>query len=300
MKLMNRSAVSKRLKSPISATKTSAVSVSTPRRQRKRLTVSRHGSCSAVSWIETLERLDPTINKIDRVHIAIERLLLSVELEPLLGEPPPTLHTPRFPRQHSLMTQTELRQTIPVTHPVQPRVLTSPHKITNSLQLTRRNTHRLEQPTSMQPRKPQCVTTIGLHAIAGPLGNKTGCHDLARDPLLTQIPVQPKPARPGLVTTPRPRPATNRPRHRHLLIRQRALLQQHITPNSRQTHRPRMHIQPHNYRPTSSMVGDLRMWLYRATPGNPRHSAGADHHHPATGHPALPGGNSILSSLGPL
>jgi hypothetical protein len=25
------------------------------------------------------------------------------------------------------------------------------------------------------------------------------------------------------------------------------------------------------------MVGDLRMWLYRATPGNPRHCAGADH-----------------------
>jgi hypothetical protein len=26
------------------------------------------------------------------------------------------------------------------------------------------------------------------------------------------------------------------------------------------------------------MVGDLRMWLYRATPGNPRHYAGADHY----------------------
>jgi len=27
----------------------------------------------------------------------------------------------------------------------------------------------------------------------------------------------------------------------------------------------------------SVMVGDLRMWLYRAHPGNPRRCAGADH-----------------------
>jgi hypothetical protein len=25
------------------------------------------------------------------------------------------------------------------------------------------------------------------------------------------------------------------------------------------------------------MVGDLRIWLYRGHPGNPRHYAGADH-----------------------
>jgi hypothetical protein len=27
------------------------------------------------------------------------------------------------------------------------------------------------------------------------------------------------------------------------------------------------------------MVGDIRMWLYRAHPGNPRQCAGADHSH---------------------
>jgi hypothetical protein len=31
------------------------------------------------------------------------------------------------------------------------------------------------------------------------------------------------------------------------------------------------------------MVGDLRMWLYRAHPGNPRRCAGADHTLQATG-----------------
>src|SRR5713226_6802320 len=45
------------------------------------------------------------------------------------------------------------------------------------------------------------------------------------------------------------------------------------------------------------MVGDLRMWLYRATPGNPRQCAGADHSPPTTGHRSRRGYGSILSRL---
>ncbi|MDP9277436.1 MAG: hypothetical protein M3O76_04415, partial [Actinomycetota bacterium] len=48
---INSAALWKRLKSPISLTRASAVSVSIPRRQRSRATSARHGSCSAVSRI---------------------------------------------------------------------------------------------------------------------------------------------------------------------------------------------------------------------------------------------------------
>jgi len=47
------------------------------------------------------------------------------------------------------------------------------------------------------------------------------------------------------------------------------------------------------------MVGDLRMWLYRAHPGNPRRCAGADHSRLVLGHRAPPGCGSILSYSGP-
>jgi hypothetical protein len=43
------------------------------------------------------------------------------------------------------------------------------------------------------------------------------------------------------------------------------------------------------------MVGDLRMWLYRAHPGNPRRCAGADHSLQATGRSQPRSGGSILS-----
>ncbi len=43
------------------------------------------------------------------------------------------------------------------------------------------------------------------------------------------------------------------------------------------------------------MVGDLRMWLYRAHPGNPRRCAGADHCSPSIGQSRSSHG-SILSS----
>jgi hypothetical protein len=43
------------------------------------------------------------------------------------------------------------------------------------------------------------------------------------------------------------------------------------------------------------MVGDLRMWLYRAIPGNHDRCVGADHSLPATGRRRPSGYGSILS-----
>jgi hypothetical protein len=44
------------------------------------------------------------------------------------------------------------------------------------------------------------------------------------------------------------------------------------------------------------MVGDLRMWLYRATPATHDRCVGADHSPPATGRRTPKGYGSILSS----
>jgi hypothetical protein len=131
---MNSAADLKRSKSPISATKASAVSVSMPRRQRSLATGPRHRRCCAASVDRPLERLDPTVDEVDRVHVAVEGLLLGGELEALLAQPLAPRHTPAPPGQSPSPPQAEPRQPLPVTHPIK-RVLAGADEIAHRLRL---------------------------------------------------------------------------------------------------------------------------------------------------------------------
>jgi hypothetical protein len=81
-KLINCSAVQKRLQSvPISATRPSAVSVSTPRRHRSQATSSRHGAVPGGRVELTLELLDAPVDEVQHVQVGLEGLLLMGVLE---------------------------------------------------------------------------------------------------------------------------------------------------------------------------------------------------------------------------
>ncbi len=59
------------------------------------------------------------------------------------------------------------------------------------------------------------------------------------------------------------------PLHRLLVVGQCPLCEQLVGAHRRQPNRARVHIQPTATVIDSLMVGDLRMWLYRAVPGQP-------------------------------
>ncbi len=72
------------------------------------------------------------------------------------------------------MAQAELRQPVPVAHPIQPRVLAGSHEIASGLQLARGHVDRLEQAAGEQPRELTRVPRIGLDPIARPGGTSPG------------------------------------------------------------------------------------------------------------------------------
>ena len=90
-KAINSSALRKRLKSPISATRASAVRVSTPRRQRSRPTSSRQAPARPCRGSRA-RAPDPRVDEVDRVQVAIEGDLLGRMLEALLAKPAATGH----------------------------------------------------------------------------------------------------------------------------------------------------------------------------------------------------------------
>jgi hypothetical protein len=69
------------------------------------------------------------------VHIAVEGDLLRRKLEALLAEPLAPHNRPRARRQHAPVPQAELREPMPVAHPIKTRVLTRAHEIAGRLQL---------------------------------------------------------------------------------------------------------------------------------------------------------------------
>ena len=83
----------------------------------------------------TLQLLDPRVDEVDRMHVAVEGDLLGRKLEALLAEPLAPHHRPRARRQHAPLPQTELREPMPVAHPIKTRVLTPTHEIAGRLQL---------------------------------------------------------------------------------------------------------------------------------------------------------------------
>ena len=104
------------------------------------------------------------------------------------------------------MAQTELRQAVPIAHPIQPRILTRPHQVAGGLQLRRRHVNRLEQSARMQARQLARVTRIGLHPVARPLRHQPRSDHLAIDPALDQMPVETETGRTRLIAAAHPGP----------------------------------------------------------------------------------------------
>jgi len=245
---MNSSALLKRSKSPISATSASAVSVSIPAQAAQgcdqpapRLFLGRLTN-------RALERLDPRVDKVDRVHVAVERLLLGGELEALLAEPLATRDSPRAGRQRASVPQAEPREPVPVTHPIKTRVLTGAYQIARSLQLTRGNMNRLEQPTGEQTRQLARVPAVGLDPVARPLRHQPRRHHPTIDPPLDEKPLQTKTGRTRLITTAHHGPTTQHQLDGLLVVGQRPLLQKLVSPDRRDANRPRVNVQPNGYR----------------------------------------------------
>src|SRR6266511_6020362 len=91
-----------------------------------------------VTGVQTcaLPIFDPRVDEVNRVHVAVERLLLGGELEALLAEPLATGDSPRAGRQRASVPQAEFREPVPITHPIKTRILTGAYQIARGLQLT--------------------------------------------------------------------------------------------------------------------------------------------------------------------
>jgi hypothetical protein len=92
-----------------------------------------------------------------------------VEASPLLAEPFAPHDRPGARREQPTVTETELRQPLPVAHPIKARVLTRTHQIAGGLELGRWHVDRLQQPARQQARQLARVPRIRLHPVARPL-----------------------------------------------------------------------------------------------------------------------------------
>jgi len=85
------------------------------------------------------------------------------------------------------MPQAELRQPVPITHPVETRVLAGADEIAGRLQLRCRRVDGLEQPAGMEAGELARVAPVGLDSIAWPLRHQARRHNLTGDPSLDQV-----------------------------------------------------------------------------------------------------------------
>src|SRR5262249_57386707 len=84
-----------------------------------------------------LQRLDPRVDEVDGAQVGVEGQLLGGILEALLAKPAPARDRPRRRWEQTAVTKPELRQPLPVAHPIKPRILARPHEIPGSLELRR-------------------------------------------------------------------------------------------------------------------------------------------------------------------
>jgi hypothetical protein len=163
--------------------------------------------------------------------------------------------------------QTELRQPLPVAHPVKPRVLTGTNKIASGLQLGGRHVDRLEQTAGMKPRKLARVARIGLDPITRPLRHQPRRDYGAIDPAFDQMAVETETGRARFVAAAHRRPAAQKPLHLLLVVGQRPLLQQLVGADRGQPDRPGVDVQANGYR---RRLDHGRRPPYVALPGHPR------------------------------
>src|SRR5689334_22262701 len=76
-----------------------------------------------------LELLDPSVDEVDRVQVAVEGELFGGEREALLGQPLAADDAPGCARQEQPVAQAELRQPMPVAHAIKPRILAGANEI---------------------------------------------------------------------------------------------------------------------------------------------------------------------------
>src|SRR5439155_8973199 len=140
-----------------------------------------------------LELRNPRVDEVDRVQVGVEGLLLGGELEALLAEPAAPSDRPGTARQRPPVAQAELREALPIAHPIKPRVLAGAHQIASSLQLARGHMDRLQQPASEQTSKLARVTAVGLDAISRPLRHQPRRHHQAVEAALDQETLETEP-----------------------------------------------------------------------------------------------------------
>jgi len=80
------------------------------------------------------------------VNVRVEGELLRRELEALLGKPFAPHNTPGHARQPPALAEAELRQPVPVAHPIKARGLACADEVAGSLQLRGGHMDRLQQP----------------------------------------------------------------------------------------------------------------------------------------------------------
>src|SRR5262249_56242835 len=97
------------------------------------------------------ELLDPGAHETDRAHLVAKGDLLGAVLEALLTQPLAPQHRPAAGRQQPPLPQTELREPLPIAHPIQPRILTHAHQVPRCLELRRGHRDRLHNPPPAPP-----------------------------------------------------------------------------------------------------------------------------------------------------
>ena len=268
-KAMNCSALWKRLKSPISVTSASAVSVSIPRKQRSRAANSCHGLArpsrgSPAPAARSARR--PGRPRADRCRTSAAGRQTRTAARQATCAESPSKRWPAAGARGAGKTSTAGagRASDRDGHPHGRGPDRGPPPA------PAKHMDRLQQPAREQPRQLARIARVGLDPIARPLRHQPRRDHRAVDPPLNQVPVETEAGRPGLVPAAHPRPAPQQPRDRLLVVGQRPLLQQFVAADRSEPDRARVDVQPNGYRRRVDMVGDLRMWLYRATPGNPR------------------------------
>ena len=197
--------------SPIYATRPTAVSVSTPRRQRSRATVGAHGPWVDCSRIRASSRpRRASITSWWARYSPKQRLA-----EADLAQPSQMTLSPCLagPRPDQPLAQQQLADPVTGAHQITAEILTGTHQVTQRLELRRCHQHRPQLARRVQLGELQRVAGVGLDLVTGLTRNCTRRADHHLNTRRTSCPRQPEPGRPSLIDP------SHRPRKRLIASR---------------------------------------------------------------------------------
>ena len=186
--------------SPISATRPTAVSVSMPRRQRRRATTGAHGPWVDCSRIRASSRSRRRAAPRDAPDTHRRRppaeAARSEPCSATAGDAEPMLTRPR-PDQP--VAQQQLADPMAGTHQIAAEILTSAHQVTQRLKLNSRHRNWAQLAGRVQPRELERIACVGLDPVTRLARDRTRCADHQLDTSRPGCPRQREPGRAHLI-----------------------------------------------------------------------------------------------------